>query len=70
MKSDALVVGPMTGYGATRMAEGVLQEIERLKALSERLRNMCQQHGLKYVEVSDDLPSTAANVIRHFIGPY
>jgi hypothetical protein len=44
----------------------VVQEIERLRELSVRLKNTCQQHRLKYVEVSNDLSDTVADVIRFF----
>jgi hypothetical protein len=44
----------------------LIQEIERLKALSVRLQNACQQCGLTYIEASDDLSSTVADVLRHF----
>jgi len=46
--------------------EQVVQEIERLKELSVRLKNACQRHGLKYVEVSNDLSGTVADVIHYF----
>ena len=46
--------------------EHVIQEIERLKELSVRIKNTCQQHGLKYVEASNDLSGTVAEVIHYF----
>ena len=46
--------------------EQLLQEVERLTALSLRIREACHQCGLKYVEVSDDVSSTVGKVIDHF----
>ncbi len=48
--------------------EQVIQEIERLKNLSVRLEDACQQYGIKYVEASDDLSDTVADVMRYFTG--
>jgi hypothetical protein len=47
--------------------ERVLQEVERLKGLSLRLRDACAQYGLKYIEASNNLTSTIAAVIGYFL---
>jgi len=45
--------------------EQLTQEIERLKALSVRLQSACQECGLVYFEVADDMSSTATRTIRY-----
>jgi hypothetical protein len=48
--------------------ELLAQEVERLKALSLRLRETCRQYGLTYVEASNDLAGTVADVMRYLTG--
>ena len=48
--------------------EQLAQEVERLKALSLCLRETCRQYGLTYVEVSNDLAGTVADVMRYLTG--
>jgi len=48
--------------------EWVRQEIERIEAQSLKIRDVCQEVGLKYVEASDDVSITAGRVIQHFMG--
>jgi 2-phosphoglycerate kinase len=45
--------------------EQVIQEIERLKALSVRLQRACRACGLVYFEAADDLSSTVTRVVRY-----
>jgi hypothetical protein len=48
--------------------EQLLQEVERLKALSLRLREACRQYKFAYVEASEDLAGTVADAMRCLIG--
>ncbi len=46
----------------------VVQEIERLKALSRRIKEVCRQHGLPYFEMSGDLPGMVEKVVQYLLG--
>jgi hypothetical protein len=46
----------------------VIREIERLKALSERLRAECSSYEIRYLEVSTDLEETVDRVVQYLKG--
>ena len=48
--------------------EALLNEIDRLKELSARLRDECRRHGIPYLEVSTDLEETVQNAVRTLTG--
>ncbi len=47
--------------------EQVVQEVERLKLLSVRVRAFCQKYGLKYIETSSDWERMTGEVIQYFL---
>ena len=44
----------------------LIDEVDRLKALSQRIRDACHRYGFQYFEVNTDLSTTTASVILHF----
>jgi hypothetical protein len=48
--------------------QGLLREIERLRAISERLRDECRTYALRYFEARGDLQHTADVVVQYLKG--